>query len=132
VNTPSFNDLVGLPFRWGARPARDHATDCFQLVAEGLARYGRGDWSPRFDWVYQEYGERLPCTLIYRLVVLHGQRVKSASPGIVGYLPTDGRGALALCTDHGLLFIGPGERVVHAPAAAAPKPLAHFWFPCLT
>lgn len=126
--TPTFNDLVGLPFRWAARPA-DGATDCFQLACEAARRYGRGDYAPLFAWVYQRFSEdSIPRSLVYRLLRQHGIPIERPIPGAVGFFSAGDHGALATVTDHGLLLVGPGRAVIHLPAAAAPQPDRLFWF----
>jgi cell wall-associated NlpC family hydrolase len=115
-----FDDLVGLPYQWGARP-QDGACDCWQLAAEALHRYTGIDWRPRFEWVYQAHGQELPCGLLLRLLDRH-TTPGSWQPGALGFLPTAGAGALSTVTEYGLLLIGPAERVVHLPRAFAPRP----------
>lgn len=126
--TPVFNDLLGLPFRWGARP-QDGATDCFQLSCEALRRYGRTDYAPLFAWVYERFSEAsIPRTLVYRLLCCHGVSIERMAPGAVAFFSTGEHGALATVTDHGLLLLGPSRTVIHLPAAAAPRPDRLFWF----
>ena len=50
------NDLIGLQYRWGARPSDGtNETDCFQLSCEVRRRLGLADVSSEFEWVYEEY-----------------------------------------------------------------------------
>jgi hypothetical protein len=52
----SFNDLIGLPYQWGAAPWSGK-TDCFQLACEVHKRLGFADYSNQFEWVYELYDE---------------------------------------------------------------------------
>lgn len=125
---PTFNDLVGLPYRWGARP-QDGATDCFQLACEALRRRGCQDYSFMFEWVYERYDEgAMPRSLLYRLLRSTGWPLVAPAPGVVGFHASATHGALSTVTEHGLLLVGPAQRVVHLSAAAAPTPDRFFLF----
>jgi len=117
---PCFDDLVGLPYRWGAR-LEDGALDCFQLTAIALKRYTGIDWSPCFEWVYEQHGQNPPSGLLLRLLRRHGESC-DWQPAAVGLFPAAGVGALSVVTEHGLLCIGPAEQVLHLPCVIAPRP----------
>lgn len=50
------NDLIGLPYRWGAR-ANEGAIDCFQLHNEIRKRLGLSDKSQEFAFAYEQWTE---------------------------------------------------------------------------
>ena len=50
------NDLIGLEYRWGAKPGDgSRQTDCFQLACEIRRRMGLSDLSEEFAWTYEQY-----------------------------------------------------------------------------
>ena len=119
-----FNDLVGLEFGWGHRPDDGSGkTDCFHLVCEARRRLGQTDYEEQFASVYQHFSEAtLPRSEVARLVLgVGGRRVKEGpSPGLLALIPGTIGGALGVCTDHGLLMIGPGGSVIHTPHIVPP------------
>ena len=102
-------DLVGLPYRWGARPS-EGATDCFQLVCEVRRRLGLTDYEQEFQWVYETYDERtLPDRRIARWLLTKGSRTTVLEPGTISLSSWR---ALASWTGTGWLCIAPGKAVV--------------------
>jgi hypothetical protein len=59
----SFNDLIGLPYQWGAAPWSGK-TDCFQLACEVHKRLGFADYSNQFEWVYELFDEQHICQTV--------------------------------------------------------------------
>jgi hypothetical protein len=110
------NDLIGLEYKWQHKPTDGSGfTDCFQLVCEARSRMGFFNYSSIFDWVYDQYTEAaFTPRFLARLLFQTGKRVTVPSIGHVALLPSH-RGALGAVTDHGILYIAPGKRVVHAP-----------------
>lgn len=115
-----FNDLVMLSYGWGHAPGDGSGkTDCFQLVCEVRRRIGLRELAEHFEWVYQRYDEvSFPRGNVLRWLHREGSETQERKPGTLAYLPTD-RGAVALgtCTEDGLIFIAPGQNVVHAPGS---------------
>ncbi len=111
-----FNDLIGLRYGWGCRPGDgSERTDCFQLFCEARRRLGLSDYASRFEWVYGAYGEgSLPKGQILRWVIENSVR-SAAVPGSVIVFPGESAGAMATITEFGVLCIGPGQNVIHAP-----------------
>lgn len=113
-----FNDLVALRYGWGHSPDDGSGmTDCFQLVCEVRRRMGLRELADDFKWVYQRYNEvSFPRANVLRWLYKEGRETQERIPGTLAYLPTD-RGAVALgaCTEDGLIFIAPGQNVVHVP-----------------
>jgi hypothetical protein len=111
------NDLIGLRYGWGRRPGDGSGmTDCFQLACEVRRRMGLPDYTDRFAWVYERYDQAtLPRTSIARWLLQYGSRLVEAEPGAVALLPGASRAALGTVTEHGVIFIAPGQNVVHAP-----------------
>lgn len=121
------NDLIGLRYGWGHRPGDGSGmTDCFQLTCEVRRRMGLGDYTEQFAWVYDRYDEQtFPRGRIARWLLQNGQRLPSARPGAVALLPGQAGAALGTATENGVIFIAPGQNVVHAPVPAC---LArYFW-----
>ncbi len=111
------NDLIGLKYRWGCGPTDGSGyTDCFQLLCVVRKRMGFFDYTDRFAWVYGEYDEQtFPRLRIARWLLQLGVRLPGPVPGAVALLPGHAGAALGIVTEHGLLFIAPGQNVVHAP-----------------
>jgi hypothetical protein len=121
------NDLVLLRYGWGHRPGDGSGlTDCFQLTCEVRRRLGLADYADRFAWVYERYDEAtLPRSSIARWLLQHGERLTNPRPGAVALLPGASSVALGTVTEHGVIFLAPGQNVVHAPVPAG---LArYFW-----
>lgn len=121
------NDLIGLRYGWGHRPAdQDGKTDCFQLVCEIHRRLGLADYSERFAWAYDKYAEgTLPAYRMARWLLQNGSRQHQPTAGSVVLLPVVARAALGTYIDGtSALFIGPDFSVIRAPL----KPVGHiFW-----
>jgi hypothetical protein len=81
----SFNDLIGLPYQWGAAPWSGK-TDCFQLACEVHKRLGFADYSNQFEWVYELFDEStFAKPLLARWMIENGTRLKQPTPGAVGH-----------------------------------------------
>ncbi len=121
------NDLVGLAYGWAHRPGDGSGkTDCFQLTCEARRRLGLADYTDRFAWVYERHTEAtLPRSSIARWVIGHGRRLERPEVGAVALLPANRIGALGTVTDHGVIFLSPGQNVVHAPIPAG---TGHFFW----
>lgn len=111
------NDLIGLQYGWGRRPGDGSGmTDCFQLTCEVRRRLDLKDHTEMFAWVYEEYDEQtFPRGRIARWLLQYGARLADPTPGAVALLPGSSGAALGTATDHGVIFIAPGQNVVHAP-----------------
>jgi hypothetical protein len=118
MTSPSFNDLIGVSYEWGASPCSNTGkTDCFQLACEAHRRLGFGDYSKKFDWVYEAYDEQtFPKGLLVRWMLQNGKRLKEPAVGSVALLPANVGSALGTWVDNGLLFISPRGKVILAPA----------------
>lgn len=121
------NDLVGLRFGWGHRPGDGSGmTDCFQLTCEVRRRLGLPDYADRFAWVYERYDEQtFPRRRIARWLLELGAKLPDPLPGAVALLPGHSGAALGTVTEHGVIFIAPGQNVVHAPVPAGVG--RYFW-----
>lgn len=121
----SCNDLIGLPYQWGAAPWSGK-TDCFQLACEVHSRMGFGDYASRFDWVYELYDENtFPRGLLVRWLLQNGRRIKQAMPGAVALLPAAMGSALGTIMEDGALFLSPSGVVIKAPL---PANVGHFFW----
>lgn len=123
-----FNDLIGIAYGWGHSPGDGSGlTDCFQLSCEVRRRLGLKDLAESFAWVYQRYSEvSFPRAQVLRWLYREGVETEERRPGTMVYLPTDlGAVALGTVTDNGLIFISPGQNVVHAPVW--PSLARYFW-----
>lgn len=118
MTRPSFNDLIGASYEWGASPCGNSGkTDCFQLACEAHRRLGFGDYSEKFDWVYEIYDEQtFPKGLLVRWMLQNGKRLKEPMVGSVALLPANVGSALGTLVEDGLLFISPRQKVILAPA----------------
>lgn len=115
-----FNDLVTLRYGWNHRPDDGSGmTDCFQLSCEVRRRMGLRELAESFAWVYQRYNEvNFPRHLVLRWLHREGAEILEPQIGAMAYLPTQtGMVALGTTTEHGLIFIAPGQNVVHAPVS---------------
>lgn len=117
--SPSFNDLIGAAYEWGASPCSNSGkTDCFQLACEAHRRMGFDDYSTMFDWVYAAYDEHnFPKGLLVRWMLQNGKRLAEPVVGAVALLPANVGSALGTVVDNGLLFISPRGRVILAPTS---------------
>lgn len=111
------NDLIGLQYKWGCRPGDGSGmTDCFQLTCEVRRRLGLLDHAAMFDWVYERYDEHtFPRSKIVRWLFQFGTQLPEASLGAVALLPGASGAALGAVTEHGVIFIAPGQNVVQVP-----------------
>ena len=123
----SCNDLIGLRYCWGASPCSNSGfTDCFQLASEVHRRLGFGDYTRKFDWVYELYDETtFPKGLLVRWLLQNGQRLKEPRPGAVALLPATVGSALGTIVEEGALFLSPGGTVIKAPL---PADVGHFFW----
>jgi hypothetical protein len=117
-----FNDLIGLEYRWGARPSDGSGfTDCFALVMEVRRRFGLHDFYPDFQWVYEAYGhEGVGGRQILRWFWDHGQRINDAREGAIFRTMGANATGLALAAvidSENALLIGPSQRVIALPFA---------------
>lgn len=115
INT---NDLIGLRYGWRNRPGDGSGkTDCFQLACEVHRRFGFADYSPEFDWVYEQFtDDTFKRRSIARWLLQNGTRCTEPKPGMVILLPGQLGAALGTYTDETrVLFIGPNHNVVKGP-----------------
>jgi hypothetical protein len=121
----SFNDLIGLQYQWGARPRdRSGFTDCFALSMEARKRMGLRDYSPVFQWVYDQFApEKVGGRQIIRWLWQYSEKTKICRNGAMFYI-SSGNSGIALATvvhDYSALFIGPSKRVIVAPLATVTR-----------
>ena len=123
----SCNDLIGLRYCWGASPCSNSGfTDCFQLASEVHRRLGFGDYTRKFDWVYELYDEAtFPKGLLVRWLLQNGHRLSDPRPGAVALLPATVGSALGTIVEDGALFLSPGGTVIKAPL---PADVGHFFW----
>ncbi len=121
------NDLIGLQYGWGHRPGDGSGmTDCFQLACEVRRRLGLKDHTEMFAWVYERYDEAtFPRSRIVRWLLQYGSVLADPTPGAVVLLPGASGAALGTATEHGVIFIAPGQNVVHAPVPVGTA--RYFW-----
>jgi hypothetical protein len=101
----SFNDLIGLPYQWGAAPWSGK-TDCFQLACEVHNRLGFADYSDQFEWVYELFDEStFAKPLLARWMIENGTRLKRPVIGAVAMLPAAIGSALGTIVEDGALFL---------------------------
>jgi hypothetical protein len=127
MTRPSFNDLIGAAYEWGASPSSNKGkTDCFQLACEVHRRLGFSDYSTKFDWVYETYNEQtFPKGLLVRWMLQNGKRLKEPVVGAVALLPANVGSALGTWVDNGLLFISAKGKVILAPTVNS---ASHFFW----
>jgi hypothetical protein len=120
-----FHDLLRLRYAWGHSPEDGSGlTDCFGLACTVRQRLGLSDYGPRFRWVYTRYDEAtLPRGRILRWVLENADPC-SPRPGAISVVQTT-HGALLTHTEHGVICIGPGQNVIHAPVL--PDTLRTYW-----
>jgi hypothetical protein len=123
----SCNDLIGLRYCWGASPCSNSGfTDCFQLACEVHRRMGFGDYTRKFDWVYELYDEAtFPKGLLVRWLLQNGTRLTTPRPGAVALLPAAVGSALGTIVEDGALYLSPGGTVIKAPL---PADVGHFFW----
>jgi hypothetical protein len=123
----SCNDLIGLRYCWGASPCSNSGfTDCFQLASEVHRRLGFGDYTRKFDWVYELYDEAtFPKGLLVRWLLQNGTRLSVPRPGAVALLPAAVGSALGTIVEDGALYLSPGGTVIKAPL---PADVGHFFW----
>ena len=123
----SFNDLIGLQYRWGAAPWEGNGhTDCFQLACEVHRRLGFSDYTAKFDWVYELFDETtFPKGQLARWLLQNGERLKEPKPGAVTLLPAHVGSALGTILHDGALFLSPAGTVIKAPL---PSGTGHFFW----
>jgi hypothetical protein len=121
------NDLIGLRYCWGASPCSNSGfTDCFQLASEVHRRMGFGDYTSKFDWVYELYDEAtFPKGLLARVLLQNATRLDTPCPGAVALLPATIGSALGTIVEDGALFLSPGGTVIKAPL---PADVGHFFW----
>jgi hypothetical protein len=121
------NDLIGLAYGWGCRPNDGSGkTDCFQLTCEARRRMGLSDYADKFAWVYDRYDDAtFPRRLVLRWLLENGNRITQPRAGAVALLPGFAGAALGAVTDHGVLFLGGRQNVVHTPVPAGAG--HYFW-----
>jgi hypothetical protein len=123
----SFNDLIGLSYRWAASPLDGSGfTDCFQLTCEARRRLKLADYGPRFAWVYEKYDENtFNRKLLLRWLLQNGRRLREPCAGAVALLPATTGFALGTILEDGALFLSPGGAVIRAPL---PKNVGHYFW----
>lgn len=110
------HDLVGLPYRWGARPV-EGATDCFMLCGEVRRRLGLPDYFQQYSWIYERWDAfSFPSAIVLRWLQRHG-RLSEPVIGAVACLPssTNGFALGTLIDEDRVLFISPGGRATVSP-----------------
>ncbi len=109
------NDLIGLPYQWGARP-EEGATDCFMLCGTIRRRLGLSDYFQEYGWLYDKWdGTTFPASIVLRWLRKHG-RVGPPRVGAVACIQSAKGFALGtVVDDDGVVYISPGERVTRAP-----------------
>jgi hypothetical protein len=121
----SFNDLIGLPYQWGAAPWSGK-TDCFQLACEVHKRLGFADYSNQFEWVYELFDEStFAKPLLARWMIENGTRLKRPVIGAVAMLPAAIGSALGTIVEDGALFLSPSGAVIRAPL---PSGIGHYFW----
>ena len=110
------NDLIGLQYKWGHRPSDGSGfTDCFQLSCEIRKRLGLVDHSSLYSWVYEQYTEStFTPRRLARFLFQSGARTSAVSVGDMT-LVNPAAGALGTVTEHGIIYLGGGHRVVLMP-----------------
>lgn len=122
---PSFNDLIGLEYKWGAHPVDGSGfTDCFALVMEVRKRLGLHDFYQDYSWVYEAYDcEAVSGRQILKWMWQKGQRSDTARPGALFRSPGAAQGialAVVINSEYALM-IGPAKKVIAVPFATVAK-----------
>jgi cell wall-associated NlpC family hydrolase len=110
------NDLIGLQYRWGARPSDgEGCTDCFQLVCEVRRRLGLRDYAEQFEWVYEEYtSDTFTLLQLRRFLERNGQVVELPECGDVLLFPSTGGAVMGVVIEGWVMFITAGQTVGQA------------------
>jgi hypothetical protein len=114
------NDLIGLEYKWGHSPGGGSGfTDCFQLSCEIRRRLNLVDHAPLYSWVYEQYTEStFTPRRLARFLFQSGIRSPIASVGDM-VLVNAAAGALGTVTEHGIMYLGSGQRVILIPGLLA-------------
>lgn len=118
----SFNDLIGLPYKWAAKP-EEGATDCLQLVGEARRRLGLYDYSEEFAWIYEKWEETsFPALQIVKWAREHGTKTAPRA-GAIGYLKARQAGVAlgVMVDDESFLFISPGGNATRTGSYNLPR-----------
>jgi len=87
---------------------------------------GYGDYTAKFDWVYELYDEEtFPRGLLVRWLLQNGSRLQAPKHGAVTLLPAAIGSALGTIVEDGALFLSPGGTVIRAPLPAG---VGHFFW----
>ena len=125
MQNSSFNDLIGLPYQWGAAPWSGK-TDCFQLACEAHKRLGFADYTDQFEWVYELFDEStFAKPLLTRWMIENGTRLQRPVLGAVAMLPAAIGSALGTIVEGGGLFLSPSGAVIRAPL---PSGIGHYFW----
>lgn len=120
------NDLIGMPYRWGASPEDGSGyTDCWQLVCCVRRRLGLPDHASQFDWAYETYTEgSLMLSIILRWLHKYATQVEAPRAGTIVCMRTvDNVAALGTAiSENKVIFIGGAKRVVTAPCSLIESP----------
>lgn len=102
-----FNDLIGLKYKWAAKPSSgEGATDCFHLAAEVHRRLGYYDYAPDFAWVFRQFtDETFPRRLLAKWLLETGQRLPAPEQDAVVLLPGLRGGALGTVMEDGNVLL---------------------------
>ena len=115
------NDLIGLRRAWSARPGDGSGTvDCCLLAAQVHKRLGYHDYTPDFEWVFDQYTDAtFPRRIMAKWLLQNGTRLSGPEPHAVVLLPGSSGGAMGTVMDDGnVLFITEKSGVVLAPIPA--------------
>jgi hypothetical protein len=126
----NYNDLIGLRFKYGAKPADQNGhTDCWHLCMEVRRRLGLNHLEHSFPWLYENYSEDyLTTRKILRWFLIFGEKIYEPRDGAVFYLPGGGS-LLAMAVvagDGNCLFLSPSKMVVAVPLSMV-RPKYYFW-----
>jgi hypothetical protein len=98
-----------------------------ELILPAFIREGITEPNPivSMPGVVQHTEDTLPRSSIARWVLEHGRRLTGPEVGAVALLQGQRAGALGTVTDRGVIFLSPGQNVVHAPIPAG---TGHFFW----
>ena len=117
-----FNDLIGMPYRWGACPSDGSGfTDCFGLSMEVRKRLGLHDFRPEFAFIYEQ--EAVSVKQILKWLWERGEKLKEPRNGAVfcnGGRET-GIALATVCDNDRAILLGPSKRVIMAPLATVAR-----------
>ena len=111
-----FNDLVGMPYKWGAMPESGF-TDCLGLCSEIRRRLGMHDYREDYAWVYEQWDEsNFPSREVLRWLRKNGQKTEPVI-GAIGYVPDQKQGfaLVTMVSETSMMMISPGEKVARVP-----------------